>query len=114
MEREFGSKPLDLHAAVGPCIRACCYEVGPEVEDAWRSYVPQAEELLLPASSGRVHLDLPGAIVLQLQSAGLARERIQDTGLCTACRTDKFYSYRAEGPGTGRLMTVAVLLPTVS
>jgi YfiH family protein len=114
MARELGSDPHDLRAAVGPGIRACCYEVGPEVVEAWRRSVPQAEELLVPEFSGKARLDLPGAIASQLLGEGLRREHIHDTGLCTACRTDAFYSYRAEGPGTGRLMTVVVLLPAVS
>lgn len=111
--KELGSSPTDLHAAVGPGIRSCCYEVGPEVEEAWRASVPWAETVFLAGPSGRAHLDLPGAIERQLLDGGLSPDNIYDTGLCTACRTDTFYSRRAEGPGTGRLMTLVVLLPTL-
>ena len=114
MMKELGSSPVDLHAAIGPGIRACCYEVGPEVMEAWCATAPRAEGTVRTAPSGRAHLDLPAAIVAQLESAGLRSERIHDTGLCTACRTDLFYSYRVEGPGTGRLMTLVVLLPNLA
>jgi hypothetical protein len=108
MSKEFGSRPEDLFAALGPGIRACCYEVSPELARGW------PEEALLEGPRGRPHIDLPRAILGQLEAAGLKASRIQDTGLCTACRTDLFFSYRAEGPGTGRLMTLVVLLPAVT
>lgn len=113
MVKELGSDPQDLHAALGPGIRACCYEVGPEVEESWRATSPWADKVIVPAPSGRAHLDLPEVMQAQLLSLGLRRDRIHDTGLCTACRTDTFFSYRADGPGTGRLMTLAVLLPSL-
>lgn len=114
MVKELGSDPMDLHAAIGPGIRACCYEVGPEVEEVWKTSVPGSREVFVSGPSGSVHLDLPEAIVRQLRDGGVPRDQIYDTGLCTACRTDTFFSYRAEGATTGRLMTLAVLLPTLS
>lgn len=114
MAKELGSDPSEIRAAVGPGIRACCYEVGPEVVESWKANYAGADEVLLPGPAGRAHLDLPGAVVGQLLGGGLRPEHVYDTGLCTACLTDTFYSYRAEGPGTGRLMTLAVLLPTLA
>ncbi len=114
MIQTLGSRPGELQAAVGPGIRSCCYEVGPGVVEAWRASVPGADGVLRPGLDDRSYLDLPGALAAQLSRAGLAGDRIHDTGLCTACRTDLFYSYRAEGPATGRLMTLVVLLPAVA
>lgn len=114
MVSEMGSSPDDLQAAVGPGIRVCCYEVGQEIVEQWKGTTAWANERLFRFSSGRTYLDLSQALVGQLIDGGLLEGNIHDTGLCTTCRTDLFFSYRAEGPGTGRLMTLAVLLPTIS
>jgi hypothetical protein len=55
-------------------------------------------------------LDLPRLNIAILGETGVSRERIADIGLCTACRGDLFYSYRAEKPKTGRMMSVIALL----
>ena len=56
------------------------------------------------------YFDLWGISRQQLMDAGLQKENIEVAGLCTRCRTDLFYSYRAEGV-TGRFGTVAMLAP---
>jgi copper oxidase (laccase) domain-containing protein len=38
--------------------------------------------------------------------AGVAANNIAVSALCTACRTDLLFSYRREGPRSGRLMAV--------
>jgi len=53
-----------------------------------------------------VHLDLPKANRAQLLAAGLRPQNIFPCGLCTACRTDFFFSHRREGALSGRLMSV--------
>ena len=60
MAREFGTEPGDLHAAIGPGIGLCCYEVGPEVAGRFGM-----------RAAGPVHLDLPGANRGQLLEAGI-------------------------------------------
>ena len=89
-----GAQAGELIAALGPCIRKCCYQVGDEVRNR---YCQAGYEL------GRVfskdHLDLVEANRAQLQRLGV--KKILDSGMCTACRTDLFYSYRREGE-TGR------------
>ena len=98
MER-FGCDPADVWAGIGPTIGPCCYEVGPEVVEAVQAACPPWADVAR-STNGRVHLDLPGAVHAQLQAAGV--ERIEDCGLCTACRVDEFFSHRAEGGRTGR------------
>ena len=128
MRRQFGSDPGDLRAAIGPCIRKCCYVVGHEVEAEFESQFSYARELfhevfnsnslhvrypLLflnqrapghgdPASE--IHLDLVEANRRQLQDAGLAAEQIEIVEGCTACDTTRFFSHRAEFGKTGRMM----------
>lgn len=122
MGTAFGSHPDDLVAAVGPSIGPCCYEVGSEVIDAVAAAFPDhAEELLLEpdmASAGsfrasvnedQKHFDLWGANELVLRAAGVREDRIETSRLCTSCRTDLFYSHRAEKGRTGRFGGIVML-----
>jgi hypothetical protein len=131
MRLEFGTRPADIVAAIGPAIGQCCYEVGPEVAQAFLAQFPSAaqwfdgpfdrlalgeEPNFLPwlsmvppgheAPPERVRLDLRAANRWQLIDAGVPPRNIAVTTLCTACRTDLLFSYRREGPQTGRHMAV--------
>ncbi|MBI4613143.1 MAG: peptidoglycan editing factor PgeF [Planctomycetes bacterium] len=105
MAREFRSRPGDLFASIGPGIGPCCYEIGPQVADEIRRVFPAAEAFL-PVRESRVHLDLPAAIRFELRRAGVPDEQIEISPLCTSCRTDHFYSHRAEGVRTGRFAAI--------
>lgn len=94
-----GARPDDCIVALGPCIRKCCYEVGPEVREQFAGAGHDITRLF----SGK-NLDLAEANLRQLGELGITR--ILDSGMCTACRTDLFYSYRREGQ-TGRLWALA-------
>ncbi len=69
-----------------------------------------------PASSGasaettRWFLDLVEANRQQLRAAGLSPANIALLDTCTACRTDLFFSHRAEAGRTGRQMALVGLL----
>lgn len=117
MVAEFGSDPADLLAAVGPSIGPCCYEVGTDVIDAvGAAFTDPAALLPYPATNGntppagqRPHFDLPEANRRQLLSAGVPARQIELAGLCTACRTDLFFSHRAENGRTGRFGALLML-----
>jgi YfiH family protein len=132
MSREFGSRPADLVAAIGPSIGACCYEVGTELVDAFAAagherYLidrwflappPRRGSHERPASAEgfgetrrsalgarrRLRLDVAGANRDQLVLAGVPEEQIHLSGLCTAMHLDVFTSYRAEKERAGRLV----------
>ncbi len=105
---EAGAPPSRLRAVIGPAIRACCFEVGPEVVSAFRAAGHDVERFAVrPQAAGRPHLDLVLANRLQLLAAGLPEHTIEDTGLCTRCEP-AFHSYRREGPGVGRNWSVVV------
>ncbi|MEW5989356.1 MAG: peptidoglycan editing factor PgeF [Chloroflexota bacterium] len=108
MREAFGSRPADLLAGIGPCIGPCCYEVGETVITAVRQAFLRQEGLLVwPVTNGRPHFDLPAANHHCLERAGV--EQIELSGLCTACRTDLFYSHRAEKGQTGRFGALFIL-----
>ncbi|MSX03213.1 MAG: laccase domain-containing protein [Actinobacteria bacterium] len=93
-----GAPPLT--AAIGPCARGCCYEVGEDTLDLF-SGVPQA------ARSGH-RLDL--ADIAKAQLAALQVADVVDTGLCTICsEPDEFFSYRRDGGEAGRMIGAAWL-----
>ncbi len=104
-----GINPPDLIAAIGPSIRACCYEVGPELRDRFAAAGHDKAAIDRWFSKGkgdRWQLDVPRANRDQLEAAGVPSEQIFDSGLCTACHTDVFHSYRKTGPGAGRMIGV--------
>jgi hypothetical protein len=124
---EFGSKPSDLLAALGPSIGPCCYEVGADFVTKFNAQFADASGFFDEPRTGdepnplqwlsmmppghqppprNVHLDLPKANRPQLLAAGLRPQNIFPSGLCTACRTDLFFSHRREGALTGRLLSV--------
>jgi YfiH family protein len=112
MQQQFGSDPAELLAGIGPCISWENYEVDEplvgEVQTAFAEW-----ELLLRKpggmGNGRFHYDLPEANRQRLLQAGV--QQIEQSGLCTADRTDLFFSHRAEKGKTGRFGSIFVLLP---
>ena len=127
MQLEYGSKPSDLLAALGPSIGPCCYEVGAELVTKFTAQFADASDYFDEARSGEepnplqwlnmappghqpppknVHLDLRKANRSQLLAAGLRAQNIFVSDLCTACRTDLLFSYRKEGAQSGRLLAV--------
>jgi YfiH family protein len=131
MHRWFGSDPADLKAAIGPGVHGCCYEVGEEVRTKFESQFRYADALfrevkdsdpvrekyplLFLTARAPGHGELPNKIFLdlveanrqQLIAAGVRAKSIEVSPLCTNCRPDLLFSYRAEKGKTGRMMTVA-------
>jgi len=113
LRREFGCRPEDLTAAVGPCLGACCGEVGPDVLAAFRDGGADAGEMeawFTPGRGDRWMLDLERANRDQLARAGLRQKAIFTSGLCTKTHRDRFHSYRGDGAAAGRLLA-AIRLP---
>ncbi len=94
-----GERASTLRAAVGPCIQACCYEVGPELADRFGAeFGPQ----VVREGRRRPHLSLSAAVRATLLGAGLLPEWVDVQTACTACQPTRFYSHRREGGATGR------------
>ena len=135
MRMEFGSRPKDLVAAIGPSIGRCCFEVGEEVRYEFGSQFGYAPELFsevfdsdpvrekypmlfltarAPGHSNlgpQIHLDLWEANRRQLLDAGVKAKAISVVGECTACARlkngrRKYFSHRAEHGFTGRMLSV--------
>ena len=109
MRDEFGTDPAEVSAAIGPAARACCYEVGAEVVNAFRAKFSNADSLFTPTHDGHALVDIQLANRQQLVEAGVAAGRVHTLPLCTICRPELFFSYRREKKlygRTGRLLSV--------
>jgi hypothetical protein len=135
LRAEFGSRPGDLTAAIGPGIGRCCYSVGEEVRMEFGSQFHYADALFeevfdldpikekypmlfltarAPGHSNlgpSLHLDLVEANRRQLLDAGIAPEKVYALNLCTSCDTKRFFSYRAEQGSTGRMVSAIGIRP---
>jgi YfiH family protein len=94
MGERFGTRAADVHAAIGPGIGPCCYEVGPEVAAQF-------------GAQGRAHVDLAGENRRQLLETGVTPGRIYASKLCTMCRGEEFHSFRRDGEAAGRQFSFA-------
>ncbi len=99
MGGDFKTDPADIYAAIGPCVRGCCYEVGSAVAEQFTPFFPEWE----PSTASR-KLNLPEANRRQMEAAGVRAERIFDCGLCTTCQSAQFFSYRREPENPGRMV----------
>jgi YfiH family protein len=100
MSENYGTRPEDIHAAIGPAALACCYEVGAEVITAFESRF--AETFFTASRDGHALIDLHRANESQLTACGVALEHIHRAPLCTMHRNDLFFSYRREKEIHGR------------
>ena len=90
-----GARPARIHAAVGPGIGACCFEVGPEVADGINRLLRgETEGLLREKPDGRYMADLKRANARRLAQLGVPAAQIDLSGLCTMCRPEEFWSHR--------------------
>jgi YfiH family protein len=129
MRLEFNSRPEDLTAAIGPGVGQCCYAIGEEVLSEFESQFAYAADLfrevydsdpvrekypllfMTARAPGHgpmgpsTHLDLADANRRQLLDAGLTSAAIHMIGECTSCRTDRYFSHRAERGFTGRMLS---------
>jgi len=116
---EFGTNPKDVLAALGPGIGPCCYEVDEVVIDPIRKHFSNADEYIFIQESGRgkstavkfYWLDLAGINYSELISSGVPPENIINTGLCTCCNPNLFFSYRRDGAKSGRHIAIAGFRP---
>jgi YfiH family protein len=109
LKTDYGSDPATLVAAIGPAASGRCYEVGPEVVEAFEAEFSTSGKLFSPTSGGHALVDLHLANRQQLLAAGVREAGVSLAPFCTMERTDLFFSYRIEKKSlgkTGRLLSV--------
>ena len=109
MRREYGAEPENVIVAIGPAAGACCYEVGLDVIDVFKTEFPHELDIFNPTRDNHACIDLLCVNRNQLSGASVKPANIFTAPLCTMCRTDLFFSYRREKNvygKVGRLMSV--------
>jgi len=107
LHRNFGSRPRNIIAGLGPAIGPCCYMVGDDVAAAMGYALPDWQAVMRLESEGQWRFDLPAANAQQLAAAGV--RQTEEAAMCTACHVDEFYSHRAEHGKTGRFASLVYL-----
>ena len=99
MQAEFGCAPEHIHAAIGPCIGRCCFEVGPEVPEAMRRSLGPDAEAAIELHGEKAHVDLKRLNRIWLEKAGV--RAIDICPDCTKCQPERFWSHRVTGGNRG-------------
>jgi len=100
MQKQYGSNPADILAAIGPSIGPDHYEIGADVILQVMQKFGDESELVLKSHNGKIHFNLWEANRLLLERSGV--DQIEVSGVCTACNTHDWFSHRAEKGRTGR------------
>lgn len=111
MGKAYGTKAEDVRTAIGPSIESCCYEVDDRVvsavDDCLRAIGANVQEKSMAyhtaAEPGKFKLGLQEVNRQIMIKAGIVPTHIELCGICTGCRTDLFFSHRAERGNTGRM-----------
>lgn len=105
MKEAFGSRPEDIIACVGPSICKDCYEVGAEVAEEFCGAFDETyhNAILLKKPDGKYQLDLWKANEIVLTEAGIRKENLAVTNICTYCNPDLLFSHRRSAERRGNL-----------
>lgn len=111
MHDNFGSDPADILAAVGPSVCQDCYEVSADVIDRFKEVFDRSvwDELFYGKPDGKYQLDLWKANEKIFLEAGIRKEHIAVTNVCTHCNSGILYSHRAMGDKRGNLCAFLTL-----
>lgn len=105
MKREYGCRPEDIRAAVGPSICQDCYEVSEDVFMQIEAIMPEdaGDELYYQKENGKYQLNLWKINEQIFLQAGILQEHISVTDVCTCCNPEVFFSHRATQGRRGNL-----------
>lgn len=105
MKEQYGTRPEDLTAAIGPSICQDCYEVSEDVIGQFQEAFEKTywKEIFYEKPDGKYQLNLWRANELIFREAGLLPERILTTDLCTCCNAKLLFSHRASKGKRGNL-----------
>lgn len=111
MRDAYGTRPEDVIAAIGPSICQDCYEVSEEVIEQFRNNFEKSlwSELFYRKENGKYQLNLWKANQAVLMEAGIKKENIAVTNVCTHCNPDILFSHRTTGDQRGNLSALLAL-----
>ena len=112
MNREYGTDPADVIACIGPSICQDCYEVSADVAEAFEKAFPgHRDEILIDKGNGKYQLDLWKANEIVLLDAGVKKNHLEVTDVCTCCNPELLFSHRASHGKRGNLGAFLCLNP---
>ena len=116
MREAYGSCPEDIFAAIGPSICQDCYEVGKDVAEPFEKLFSQEryqdvsmKNILTEKVNGKYQLDLWRANEAILLGAGILKEHLSMTDICTCCNPGYLFSHRASKGKRGNLAAFLML-----
>ena len=109
MVEEYGCKPEDIYAGVGPCIGMCCYEVSRDVFEEFLEFDYLDDAWYFEKDDDKFDLDLSRIIFGTLAYSGILPEHISISGLCTCCNNDVLFSHRAQKGKRGTMAGMIML-----
>lgn len=111
MEQEFGCRPEDIYAAIGPSICYDCYEVSEDVIDQFKEQFEETDwnRLFYKKENGKYQLNLWAANEIILKEVGIISEHLAVTNLCTCCNSEYLFSHRASQGKRGNLAAFIAL-----
>lgn len=105
MQKEYGTDPCDIVAAIGPSICQACYEVSEDVAEEFRNAFSEQDwpALFYRKENGKYQLNLWRANERIMQDAGIKKENITLPNICTCCNPEFLFSHRASKGKRGNL-----------
>ena len=111
MKNVYGCRPEDILAAVGPGIGPDCFETHEDVPNAMTAALSTAVlQHIKIKENGKFAVDLKGINAMRLEQAGLDPAHIAVSDICTACRSDLFWSHRKLGTNRGSMAAAIQLV----
>ena len=101
MGRLFGVRPENIRAAIGAGIGPCCFETHDDVPDAMRRAFGAGADAYIVPRGGKWTVDLKAVNAWRLREAGVPAAQLDICPLCTACRTELYWSHRKTGDRRG-------------
>lgn len=111
MVTEYGCNPKDIIACIGPCIKECCYEVDEPVYSEFKKleYL-DLTKIFKEKSNGKYMLNLVEANRQILLNAGIPKNNMDLSDICTCCNADTLHSHRATNGERGNLAAIIELI----
>lgn len=111
MKQEYHTQAKDVLCAIGPSICQDCYEISGDVAEEFQKEFTEVQykDFMRSVGSGKYHLDLWKVNQYILLEAGIRKEHLETTDICTCCNPDLLFSHRASHGKRGNLGAVIML-----
>lgn len=106
IEEYFESSRENMQIILGPSIQGCCYEINETIAQETKE---KGYACALQREEEKVFLDVNTILLNQLEKLAIDPTHIEVIGECTSCKSDEYFSYRADRQHTGRIAGVIIL-----